>query len=122
MKKTLYLILLLVLCICVSSSCSRGDDEPSADILSLDSLIDRRDEFDRKKILRVSDLRHRLSSAGTPDERFTLNAQLYDEYLTYNSDSAMKYIDANLDIARRSGNIERLNSSLIKKDFGLRRR
>lgn len=117
MKKTLYLILLLVLCICVSSSCSRGDDEPSADILSLDSLIDRRDEFDRKKILRVSDLRHRLSSAGTPDERFTLNAQLYDEYLTYNSDSAMKYIDANLDIARRSGNIERLNSSLIKKSY-----
>lgn len=117
MKKTLYLILLLVLCICVSSSCSRGDDEPSADILSLDSLIDRRDEFDRKKILRVSDLRHRLSSAGTPDERFTLNAQLYDEYLTYNSDSAMKYIDANLDIARCSGNIERLNSSLIKKSY-----
>ena len=117
MKKPLYLILFITLCTCISTACSRKSADAPPEITTLDSLIDRRDEFDRIKLMRLGELRSRQAGATETDERFSLNSQLYEEYLTYNSDSAMKYVDANIAMARRNGDTARLNGSLIQKSY-----
>lgn len=117
MKKPQYLILCILIFLCVSAACTSNTVEVPAEILALDSMIDHRENFDRQKSFRLVELQRKQKLATDADERFRLNSQLYEEYLTYNSDSAMKYVDANLELARHSGDIERMNATLIQKSY-----
>ena len=97
------------------SSCSEGSSKTDANISQLDSLLQRHDELERSKLMRIGELRQKLAHAASPTDKYMINSLLLDEFSTYNSDSAMKYVDYNLDIACQVGNKEWENRNNIIK-------
>lgn len=57
----------------------------------LDSIIGCQDEIIKEKEIRISGLRHALSKAKAGSERLGFSKQLYDEYIVFDSDSALFY-------------------------------
>lgn len=114
-RRTFFYILTASVLFFSAIGCSHKKPEVPYYLNDLDSLMERGTEFENEKILRIEDLRIRLHHAKSPTERFSLNSMLFDEFSTYASDSALKYIDANIEIAGNEKNIEWLNQSYIKK-------
>lgn len=85
----------------------------------LDSLIASKDAFIEAKEQKIEQLRMQAAHTHTEEERYWMNKMFYDEYFVYNSDSAMLYVDANLDISDRLGRKEWLTEWRIKKSFML---
>ncbi len=63
------------------------------DLEKLDSLLMNDFESSNKKEMRIGALRAALSTTRNRRDRLPLVRKLYEEYMAYNSDSAMKYID-----------------------------
>lgn len=57
----------------------------------LDSIIADHENLVKEKEIRIAGLRKTLSNAKTDTERIGLTRQLYDEYLVFDSDSALYY-------------------------------
>lgn len=57
----------------------------------LDSVIANNRDLVEKKELRIDGLRHALSILKSDSEKLGVMSQLYDEYLVYDSDSALNY-------------------------------
>lgn len=72
-------------------------------IAGLDSVLAESGEFIKAKEARIEQLRKKESSMLKDEERLWLNKMLYDEYFVYKADSAMSYVNSNIDIARRLG-------------------
>lgn len=115
MKKLLYILLALISATAFITACRQNTEDSSAYFAKLDSLIDREEDFERDKLLRIAELSQKEHSTVSPTDRYLYATLLFDEYLTYNSDSAMKYIDRRIDIARTYGNKEWENRSKIAK-------
>ena len=64
----------------------------------LDEAIEQRGHFLKVKESRVDSLRHLLKPDINKDRRLNLYNELFQEYLTFNFDSAMMYIDSASDI------------------------
>lgn len=114
----LYRNIFFVAAICylvISVSCSRGSDPQPDYLASLDNLIDISEEFQVEKEMKIDELKRKLARATTPTEQFSLNTLLFDEYYTYNSDAAGKYIDAALALAERENNADWRVQAVLKK-------
>lgn len=110
---SIFALLFLLLYI---SACSPKHDNNAPDyILRLDELIDKKSDFETEKLIRLDDLRQKISKARSASDRFSLNSLIFDEFSTYASDSAVKYIDENISIANNEHNLEWLYKSYIKK-------
>lgn len=83
----------------------------------LDSLIACKDVYIEAKENKIEQLRIQAVHARTDEERYWMNKMFYDEYFVYNSDSAMLYVNANLDISDRLDRKEWLAEWRIKKSF-----
>lgn len=83
----------------------------------LDSLIACKDVFVEAKEQKIEQLRIQAAHARTEEERYWMNKMFYDEYFVYNSDSAMLYVNANLDISDKLNRKEWLAEWRIKKSF-----
>lgn len=83
----------------------------------LDSLIARKDDFVAAKEAKINQLHNQGRNIRTSEERYWLNKMYYDEYFVYNSDSAMIYVDQNLDIADKLNKKEWKAEWKIKKSF-----
>lgn len=92
----------------------RVEPQPEC-VTALDDLIDKSEEFRIEKEMKIDNLRKKLTVATSVDEKFTLNSLLFDEFYTFNSDSAGKYIDASYAIAREQGNEDWITKSKLKK-------
>lgn len=107
MKKLLYIILIISLSLMLECGCSSRADSSVALFGRLDSLIDKRLDFERAKLLRIAELRQKEHSAVTATDRYLYATLLSDEFAIYKSDSAMKYFDKRLghspNAATRSG-------------------
>lgn len=88
-------------------------------IVSLDSMLAVSGEFVKAKEARIEQLRKKESPLLKDEERMWLNKMLYDEYSVYQADSAMAYVNANIDIARRLGRRNQDNEWRISKAFVL---
>lgn len=82
---------------------------------TLDSLIVQKDQFEKEKLLKIAELRQKRKNAVSTTDRFIINSLLFDEFSTYNSDSALFYIDENLDIAEKTENHEWITKSKLCK-------
>jgi tetratricopeptide (TPR) repeat protein len=83
----------------------------------LDVTLTNASSYEATKLARIRELKMRLNALppSAIDSVYSLNRQLYMEYETYICDSARHYINRNLDIARRSGRIDRFNETLLRK-------
>lgn len=77
--------------------------EISSLLMRLDSLIAQKDVFIIAKENKIAQLQKQKKEVRTLEERYWLNKTLYDEYFVYNADSAMMYVEQNLNIASELG-------------------
>lgn len=85
----------------------------------LDSLLEKRELFEAEKLNRIGRLHRQDVAARTPEARYLLNRSFYEEYVVYDSDSALMYVDRNLKIARELNRKEWIDECLIKRSFVL---
>lgn len=69
----------------------------------LDSVIEASPRFVAEKQERIKQLRQRLSAARVDTVRYGLSQQLYEEYRSFQSDSAISQLHESLRLARRMG-------------------
>lgn len=96
MRNLLMLILLLV-----SVETYSVNAELESLLVRLDSVLACGDKYVAEKEAKIEELRKRQSSALKPEERLWLNKMFYDEYYVYNADSAMVYVNDNINISRK---------------------
>lgn len=85
----------------------------------LDHMLEIKDDFKKHKEERLNLLRLTMSNTFTPEERYWLNSKLYEEFLVYNSDSALHCAEENLRYCLERN--DKRNASLwtIRKTFVL---
>lgn len=96
MKSKIFLhIITLIAAIMYGSSsiyASKETEKENAILLQkLDSIIENQQDLVREKEIRISGLRQSLKKAKESRERLGLSKQLYDEYIVFDSDSALFY-------------------------------
>lgn len=83
----------------------------------LDSLIERKGEFSAAKERKIALLYAKKSGLRTLEEQYWNNKSLYEEYFVYKADSAMLYVNRNLELAEILGKSEWIVEWNIKKSF-----
>lgn len=84
---------------------------------SLDSSLGKSAGYAAEKERRISSLRRRLSQTANPEQRFWICRNLVDEYSSYNSDSALHYIDISTAIARQTGRREWIDEMNLNRAY-----
>ena len=108
-------LLAAVFLVCGSVLADSRDDELNAFYQTLDSLVEHQPEIITQKKARIQVITDGLDNLKlTPEELFSLNNRLYDEYLAFNFDSALCYIKKNVDVQRTLGNPDLAAGSLIR--------
>lgn len=81
----------------------------------LDHIITNKQQFIEQKEHRINGLKNLLTSASSSYEyEYELNLKLYDEYKKFKLDSAIYYIDRNLEIADSLKNAKLVQTSKIQ--------
>ena len=83
----------------LSGCCSEKDRQIRDTLKELDDVISRQDEIESAKDSYIELIKGRYSEAMSPDEKYTILDELYNEYYNYNIDSAIFYARTKLDIA-----------------------
>ena len=116
LKPTYFPLILLAAIVALAAGCSNSVDVETPDYIArLDSLIDHSPDFERNKLMRLTELTQKRKNAVSLTDKYYLNSLLFDEYHTYKSDSAIKYIDANIELAVQAANNDWITESKIKK-------
>lgn len=83
----------------LSGCCSEKDRQIRETLKELDDVISRQEEIESAKDSYIELIKGRYSEAMSPDEKYTILDELYNEYYNYNIDSAIFYARTKLDIA-----------------------
>ena len=83
----------------LSGCCSEKDRQIRDTLKELDNVISRQEEIESAKDSYIELIKGRYSEAMSPDEKYTIFDELYNEYYNYNIDSAIFYARSKLDIA-----------------------
>lgn len=86
-------------------------------LATLDSILVQTGELASQKELKIAQLKKKLSNAANLEEEFWINKMLYDEYFVFNADSAMKYVDRNIQIATELKKKDWRDEWLINRSF-----
>mgnify|MGYP006873071736 CR=1 FL=1 len=110
--KRLVLILFSLLCV-LSPAWSKGNDA----LRRLDAELEKKRQYDALKEARIDSLRKQAFKSE--EERYSLAEALYDEYASYNYDSAYAYANRLREIAAAIGDKDRLVRADCSKIFCL---
>lgn len=86
-------------------------------LATLDSILVQTGELASQKELQIAQLKKKLSNAANFEEEFWINKMLYDESFVFNADSAMKYVDRNIQIATELKKKDWQDEWLINRSF-----
>lgn len=102
----------------IVSSCNSGHSSSAIDhefYEDIDEEISKSHLYENDKERRIESLRFRIGSEESPEVRFELTDLLISEFEAYVSDSALYYINLNLENPSVINNQLKTNSLLIKK-------
>lgn len=68
---------------------------------SLRRMIDEKPVYVHKKVVRINRIKSKLKGTLTPEQEYKVNIQLYNEYKKFVVDSAIRYVDRNVELARK---------------------
>lgn len=115
MKLRHILLNLLIVMVPTWTMANPHAEELSTLYYTLDSLIEHQSEIIAQKKNRIQTITNGMNSLSlTPEQLFSLNNRLYDEYLAFNFDSALCYIKKNVDVQQSLGNPDLAAGSLIR--------
>lgn len=86
-------------------------------LATLDSILVQTGELASQKELKIAQLKKKLSNAANFEEEFWINKMLYDESFVFNADSAMEYVDRNIQIATELKKKDWQDEWLINRSF-----
>lgn len=86
---------------------------------SLDSLLEQQDLFVRVKEERIKQLKIQYSRVKDVKELYAMNRMVYLEYRVYDADSALHYINKNIQLAQQTNNRTWEVVSLLEQSFVL---
>ncbi len=112
-----HLLSLLLFFLCSNYSFAQYDAEVKSLLITLDSMISRKEVYAQNREYKIEQLLKQKSSVRNLEEAYWLNKMLYDEYFFFNADSASLYVDRNKKIATQLNNKEWLIEWKIKKSF-----
>lgn len=101
---SLFYCLILILALTVTGSTAKADVEVSPkDSVEreLKKVLGRKIEFEKDKLLKIFEIKERLRLRNAPSDRYQLLQNLYDEFKTYQIDSAIFYVNENKKIAQQ---------------------
>ncbi|GGE08660.1 MULTISPECIES: DUF6377 domain-containing protein [Sphingobacterium] len=75
----------------------------------LKKVLGRKIEFEKEKLLKIFDIKERLKLMRTPNDRYEFQEKLYNEFKTYQIDSAIFYVNENKKIAQQLNDIVKKN-------------
>ncbi|MDR3188129.1 MAG: DUF6377 domain-containing protein [Prevotellaceae bacterium] len=102
--------LCLIFTLCFSCSpAPHGGGELATLLSTLDRALDSAGEYDRQKERRLADLKRQLLPSSPPDQRANVYRTLYREYEAYIFDSAMHYVQLQLELATEMRHTHQLN-------------
>lgn len=81
----------------------------------LDDVISKKELFQIRKEKNIDDLKEQLTHAAGPAERYRLYDALFDEYLHYQADSALRYVDCRMEI------LPQLNAPELENEIAIDR-
>lgn len=103
-------------CLAVCPPAVAAEEQPDSLLSVLDEVILHSRQFEEEKERHIASIRQALSARVlSPEEEYAVNLHLHDEYETYICDSALLYVNRNIEIARRLGRSDWLVESKLKK-------
>jgi hypothetical protein len=123
MKKKQYIQLLIFLIFLISGNVNiyavRSINQQFLD--SLDSVIEKRDQIMKSKLERIDQLKIQLDKCSPDDDScsFFVIKKIYEEYSSFQYDSAMTYVHKMIEFADNTNNKILLNSAKIDYCFTL---
>ena len=114
LRKPIFLLRSLLLSgMAVLTACGRNDTATREG--ELDYMIRNKRLFDEKKEERIDGFRRMLCMTRlTPEQEYAINDSLSEVFYKYRLDSAIRYGERNLELARRLGDRERCASAAIR--------
>ncbi|MCU4163990.1 DUF6377 domain-containing protein [Carboxylicivirga caseinilyticus] len=112
MKRTFLYIL-----ICVSINISAQDNTIDSLFKVLDQSISNKNLFIENKLNIIDSLKAKVSNADNKHQQFSLFKELYDEYKTFQYDSAYHYAISNYNDSKNTNNIYWFNQSSLDLSF-----
>ena len=102
MKKKLFLLIFLTLTLTLDLRAQTLEEILKSEIAHVDERLKQRDKYIARKEERLRTLKQLLSRSDMNDRRrYDINAELAAEYRPYQFDSAILYLNRNIEIARR---------------------
>jgi len=87
-------------------------------LTELDRILQNRHIYEKQKEERIASLKKGLEHPGiTLDQQFDLNNRIFHEYASYICDSALYYVDINLELASTHANKGWYATSLLNKAY-----
>lgn len=89
-----------LICLSVSSVAGKPSGETERQLANLDMLIEHQEDFSEEKENKINDIKKIQGVNLSLRERFEFNERIFNEYLVFNTDSAMKYATDNQTLAK----------------------
>lgn len=121
MKSGLFILIICLLFpayVCADTS-KHALEENRKLLHSLDSLLEQQDLFVRVKEERIKQLKMQYSRVKDVKELYVMNRMVYLEYRVYDADSALHYINKNIQLAQQTNNRTWEVVSLLEQSFVL---
>ena len=121
MKSGLFILIVCLLFpayVCAETS-KHALEENRKLLHSLDSLLEQQDLFVRVKEERIKQLKMQYSRVKDVKELYAMNRMVYLEYRVYDADSALHYINKNIQLAQQTNNRTWEVVSLLEQSFVL---
>lgn len=121
MKSGLFILIVCLLFpayVCADTS-KHALEENRKLLHSLDNLLEQQDLFVRVKEERIKQLKMQYSRVKDVKELYAMNRMVYLEYRVYDADSALHYINKNIQLAQQTNNRTWEVVSLLEQSFVL---
>lgn len=121
MKSGLFILIVCLLFpayVCADTS-KHALEENRKLLHSLDSLLEQQDLFVRVKEERIKQLKMQYNRVKDVKELYAMNRMVYLEYRVYDADSALHYINKNIQLAQQTNNRTWEVVSLLEQSFVL---
>lgn len=115
MDYNIRLLKFIVVFACMSWNSINGKNQTDSLLIQLDEAISRREVYIDQKEKRLYDLQNNLENSVSDIERFDLLGTLFDEYHSFNADSAYVMAQRQMILANKMGDGNRVSNAMLNK-------
>ena len=101
MRLYIFITALLLIAFCPKSVCHADNGSIDEKLVKLDKCLKNKSAYDNSKEQRIQKLKDALKKAATAKTKYNACIKLYDEYKSYQYDSAYTYANRSLELATK---------------------